>query len=719
MKRVTRLPQWPPRLPGLAGWLRWYVLARLLLALVTVGVLTTLVYYHFDSLQIGQRAPRDIQAPANTTWEDVTETRRRQDEAASQIQTIYQFDPLAKRLADADLTRACGLLRAPQLTDADRAVLDQMKIPDSLVEETRSWDARTWTSVQRTAGELLAEVMSTRIEQGNTEQQAQQQINVLAQARVTDAQRSRAVATLVRAVLRPTWLKDEIRTEDRRQEARRQVKPAIRNLRLHDIIVHKGEIISAEMMAQLQDKQLLAAPPLSRLMPAAALMLFAVMLLGVYLRAYCRPIFTNDRKLLLLASLIIASLWVYMTLGREQSSLVALTAIPAGNMAVAGLLGVPVALVTTMLTSVTAGLTADNQFAIALLTLGSSLVGIMAVSAIWPASRAIPGVLSLVLVNLGLLIVVEGIKPGGGFDSVWQDLGAIALCAGAGGVGATFVAVGAIYILARPFGITTHYRLMELTNPNEALLRRMMIEAPGSYHSSVMVANLAEAAADAIGINALLTRVGALYHDIGKLKRPAFFVENQAPLGLENVHQRLSAKLSYLILISHVRDGIELARKHALPEEVTGIIREHHGTTLAAYFYHRALNESARGHVSEHDFRYAGPKPTTREAAVVMLADSVQAAVKAIKEPTPGRIESMVHEIINNRLEDGQLEDCDITLRNLRMVGEVFVRILSGLYSYSRLEYPDIKGGGTRLRAHLHSATTSVADEKATAAPSH
>ena len=451
---------------------------------------------------------------------------------------------------------------------------------------------------------------------------------------------------------------------------------------------------------------------IARIAPLAVLMLFAIFSLGIYLRVYCRAVYENERKLLLLVFLIGITLLMNMTLGKEQFYMVGMMAIPAGAMAVAGLLGVPVATVTAMMLSITAGLTApaDHQFPLVLLTLASSLAGIMAVSAIWPASRTIPGVLSLVAINWLLLLSIETLRPGGSLFAVWSNLGALTLAATAGGVGAAFIAVGAIYTLARPFGITTHYRLMELANPNEPLLRRMMNEAPGTYHSSVMVANMAEAGADAIGANALLTRVAALYHDIGKLKRPAFFVENQAPLRIENVHQRLSPKLSHLILVSHARDGTELAQESKLPEEVIAIIREHHGTTLAAYFYHRAVSES-RGTVSEYDFRYPGPKPSTREAAVVMLADSIQAAVKSLKESTPSRIENMVHEIINNRLEDGQLENCEITLRDLQRMSAVFVRMLTGLYTYSRLEYPDMKKEGTRLHANFNLETGSNKDE--------
>jgi putative nucleotidyltransferase with HDIG domain len=245
----------------------------------------------------------------------------------------------------------------------------------------------------------------------------------------------------------------------------------------------------------------------------------------------------------------------------------------------------------------------------------------------------------------------------------------------------------------------------------------MAEEAPGSYHSSVMVAGMAEAAADAVGANALLARVAALYHDIGKLERPGFFVENQGPLGLPNQHVKLSPRLSYLVLVSHVRDGAALARRYRLPDEVTQILREHHGTTLVAYFYHRALSDAGDQGVNEQDFRYPGPQPSSREAGIVMLADSVQASVKAIKEPTPARIEHMVAEIMDSRLNDGQLERCDLTLRDLRQIREVFVRILTGLYTYTRIEYPDIKRESARSHVNTNPSPTPAARDTEVSAP--
>jgi len=709
MKQATRLPQWPRPWRGLPQWFRWCMLAKPALLLLTAGLLTLLVFFNLDYTRIGasterfqpnQPAPRDIYAPHRIEWTDWNETERRMEEAANRVNIQYTKDPTTRSNALKDLGVIFNLLERPTLSSVDLQRLDAMHVPLDLIKETRSFDTATWNQLSYVASDILPEMIDMPLKEGVDEQKAYDQIDALAAMRETEPLRIRVVSTVTRAAFHPVYRKDVEKTQQLRKEEEAKVQPIVTILKRGEIVLRRGNIVSPKEYDQLREKQLLTPSPLGRLLPVAALVFFSLLLLGVYLRTFSGTVYENNRKLVLLALLIIAPLWATMTLGADEQHafLVGLIAVPAGIMAIAGLLGAPVATVTAMMVSITAGLTAGQQFPMTLLMLGSSLTGIMAVSAIWPARRTIPGVFSLVAVNLGLLLIIEGLRPGGGFQSILMSMGDLTLWAGAGGLGAVFFAVGTIYMLARPFGITTHYRLMELSNPNEPLLRRLMIEAPGTYHSSVMVANMAEAAADAINANPLFTRVAALYHDIGKLKRPAFFVENQAPLGLENVHQRLSPKLSYLILTSHVRDGVEMGRRYKLPEEVIAIIGEHHGTTLAAYFYHRALSEAGGDPISEHEFRYPGPKPSTREAAVVMLSDSVQAAVKAIKDPLPSRIENMVQEIINNRLEDGQLEDCDITLHDLHRIREVFVRMLSGLYSYTRLEYPDIKAG-TRVQA--------------------
>ncbi len=730
-RRSTLLPHWPPTLTSLRRWPRWETVARLVLLLCTTAVLTTLIFLHLDLYQLGdsleqirpnQPATHDIKTPEMVQLYDPVETERECADAASHVPVVYMADPSARDNAKKDLTGIFAHFTDAPLAAADLDALDQLKVSAATARAVHDLPDPARARLHDTAEALLGEVMAGRIDGDAGLEDAVTRLAALAAARVPDHVQAELARVLAHAALRPTWIRDDAQTSQRQNEARAQVPRALRTYHTGDVIVRTGDSPSPDLLDELRAKGLLTPAPFTRLLPILGLILFALISLGVYLRNYAQPVYSSPAKLLLLVCLIIAPLWVHVTLGTGHEYLVGLLAIPAGCMAISGLLGVPTAVVATLLIAVTAGLTTapGYQYAGVILTLSSSLAGVMAISAIWPARRAPSTVLALIGINLVLLVSIEGLRPGGGLHGHLGALGAWALIALIGTLGATFAAVGAIYILARPFGITTHYRLMELANPNETLLSRLLQEAPGTYHSSMMVANMAEAAADAIGANALLARVAALYHDIGKLKRPAFFVENQAPLGIEeNVHTRLAPKLSFLILVGHVRDGIELAQQHRLPDEVTAILREHHGTSLAAYFYHRARAANPREQVQEHEFRYPGPRPSTREAAVVMLADSVQASVKSLKDPNPSRIEHMVREIMRNRQDDGQFADCAITLRDLQRISDVFVRMLSGLYTYTRIEYPEIKkdGEGARPRGHTHSEPTISAGAAAVVAP--
>jgi putative nucleotidyltransferase with HDIG domain len=236
------------------------------------------------------------------------------------------------------------------------------------------------------------------------------------------------------------------------------------------------------------------------------------------------------------------------------------------------------------------------------------------------------------------------------------------------------------------FGLTTSVTLLELANPSHPLLKQLLMEAPGTYHHSLIVANLAEAAAEAVGADPLLARVGSFYHDIGKLKRPYFFIENQ--LG-PNPHEKISPNLSTLIITSHVKDGLEMAKKAKLPKVIQDIIVQHHGNSLVSFFYRQAeKNSDSKEVLREEDFRYEAPVPQTKEAAIILLADAVEAAVRSLNKPAAGRVEAVVRKIIKEKLDDGQFDQCNITLRELDIIAQTFVRILSGIY-HTRIEYPE------------------------------
>jgi hypothetical protein len=256
-----------------------------------------------------------------------------------------------------------------------------------------------------------------------------------------------------------------------------------------------------------------------------------------------------------------------------------------------------------------------------------------------------------------------------------------------GGALSSVLVLGIIPIIESLFGYTTDIKLLELANMDNPILKDLILQAPGTYHHSIMVGSLVEAAAKSIAANPLLARVSAYYHDIGKLKKPLYFVENAG--GVESKHNHLTPSMSSLILISHVKDGVELARENRLGQRIAHIIQQHHGTSLISYFFQKAKEKEnpEMESLNEEDFRYPGPKPQTKEAGIVMLADAVEAASRTLSEPTPARIKSLVQRIINNIFLDGQLEECELTLKDLHNIEESFSRILTAIF-HQRIDYP-------------------------------
>jgi putative nucleotidyltransferase with HDIG domain len=261
------------------------------------------------------------------------------------------------------------------------------------------------------------------------------------------------------------------------------------------------------------------------------------------------------------------------------------------------------------------------------------------------------------------------------------------------GVGSSFITLGLLPVIEHVFDYTTDIELLELANLEHPLLKEMMVSAPGTYHHSIVVGNLSKAAAESIGAHPLLTRVSAYYHDIGKLKMPHYFIENRTTR--EDAHEALSPSMSGLIILSHVKEGIDLAHQYKLGSKITEIIRQHHGTSLVSYFFSRAKEqEDPRLHVTEEkDFRYGGPRPQTKEAGIIMLADAVEASSRVLDDPSPKRIETHVQNIIEAIFLDGQLDECELTLKDLHAIQRSFTNIMIGIFHH-RIEYPERAGNG-------------------------
>ena len=366
--------------------------------------------------------------------------------------------------------------------------------------------------------------------------------------------------------------------------------------------------------------------------------------------------------------------------------------VSSGIMLITMLVGIPMALISLSVLGILLAIVNNFNFNFFLVSVAGGLVAIYSTHSVRNRRDITRAGIFISLANTVAILVIYLIhneltsplmKGPAWKDIIWGVLN---------GFVSAILAMGFLPYLEDLFSLVTNIKLMEIADFNQPLLKRLMLESPGTYHHSLLVGNLAETAAEVIGADSLLARVGAYYHDIGKLTKPEYFTENQG--NLFNKHEELSPNMSSLILISHVKDGVDLANKYNLNKMITDIIEQHHGTGLIHYFYMKALEKDDPESVEETKYRYFGPKPKTVEAAIVMLADSVEAAVRTMEEPSYEQISNMVRTVINNKFTDGQLDDCNITLVNLHKIAGSFVNILKGIY-HTRIEY-DTAGNGNR-----------------------
>jgi putative nucleotidyltransferase with HDIG domain len=426
---------------------------------------------------------------------------------------------------------------------------------------------------------------------------------------------------------------------------------------------------------------LIGVPSLSWQRPlGVALIVLLLAASAAYLRRYQPDIWAQDRLLVMWSLALVLTVGLARVLATRVNPY--LIPIAACSVLIAVLLHPRVALYTAAVVSLLVAIVASGDVRFGLVTFVGSTAGVyglkrlvhrtdLMLAGIWVAAANVLGIVAVHLMDQ---------LPS------YPNLVADVTSGAANGLIVGMLTIGALPYLEQAFHLVTPLKLLELGNPSHPLLRRLQVEAPGTYHHSLLVANLAEAAAEAIGSDSLLVRVGAYYHDVGKIRRPVFFVENQA--GLENPHDKMTPSLSVLTLLSHVRDGLDFAREYGLPPAVADFIPQHHGTNLITYFYHRALQQGDA--VSEQAFRYEGPRPQRKETAIVMLADAAEGAARALPRPVPDRIEQTVRRIIREKLDDGQLDECDLTFRDLDVIARTFTRLLATMF-HPRIEYPELE----------------------------
>ncbi|MFQ6078176.1 MAG: HD family phosphohydrolase [Thermodesulfobacteriota bacterium] len=425
------------------------------------------------------------------------------------------------------------------------------------------------------------------------------------------------------------------------------------------------------------------------------LILMIVYLLYMFSKKNIRKISLSSRDLLFVSlSLIIVVLalkfFVFLSESIESnfltissSSYYYLFPVAAGAMLTRIVINSEVAIAYAIIASIFSAILLDNSLFFFIYLFIGGIVGANGVARCEQRNTLIKAGLHVGVANALMIVFYEMFRGILGFGVLFNS--------GFGFIGGTLSAIivlGTTPIVEGIFGYTTDITLLELANLDQPILKDLVVQAPGTYHHSIIVGSLAEAAAKGINVNPLLARVSAYYHDIGKIKKALYFSENQG--GKRNPHDKLSPSMSSLILNAHVKDGVELAKGQKLGKKILDIIQQHHGTSLISFFYQKAKakgNPEAES-IDEKYYRYLGPKPQTKEAGIVMLADAVEAASKTLSEPTPSRVKGLVSRIINTIFTDGQLDDCELTLRDLRYIEESFDRILTGIF-HQRVEYPD------------------------------
>ena len=492
---------------------------------------------------------------------------------------------------------------------------------------------------------------------------------------------------LLDQVIVPNLVVDEFATEIARKNAENSVKP-------YEITIHKGDkiVFEGEPVTRLKRDALRQAGynvyelNWQGLLAIYVLVFIVTSIFLTYMKFFEKQ-FLEPRYLMITSvlSIMLAAIAVVMPTGFSPYVL----PIPAYVLLLAIFTNPRIAFIaiTVLLTVLTIGAQYDTHFLITFILL--SIVSMVTISRI-RYSRRFDLIKAGFVISISGLIILFSIYM---LEKCLIDVSNLLIVKNSAyillnGIISSMIALGTLPLFESTFQIITPYGLAELADHNQPLLKRLQIEAPGTYHHSLMVSNLCEAAAEAIGANPILARVGAFYHDIGKLKRPLFFVENQSYFGIENPHTKLNPRLSKMVITAHPKDGVELAKEYHLPSIINSFILQHHGEGLAKYFYNQAVQEEGIENVKEEQFRYTGPKPNMKETAILMIADAVESAVRSLKNPTPEEIDNIIDKIIVERLNDSQLADSPLTLHDIKVIASTFSRILRGM-QHNRIKYQE------------------------------
>lgn len=701
------------------------ILYRWLLGIVVyfalVGSLIPTIKVHRINIKESDIAKVDIFSPCNFPVVDKEKTAIAQQEAVRKTKPVYEIDTKILQVSRKKLYQF--------FDEIEKLYQSKIKTPEHDIEIPEEIAGITLSSkltnlfvecydktLQKKATDILDNFLSTGVIKNQKELTGEhkevyikdkhseagwgvsinkiisvENIDIIIQSRVEEKIENKKLvkptSLLIKALIVPNISYDRIETEKEKERAIKNAPLQYKTISKGESIIRKGEKVTKEQLEYINAlNQFSGKSRLNWLKQIAGVclsFLIIIFILDIYINKFLQHIFSNITALAIVSLVIIGFVAVNkIILAFSLSPYLIPTAAVA--IMLATLLNVEIAFIINLALCIFIGIATDYKFDYFFV---ATVGGITAILYSTQTKRRIDIIkmgFIVGLVNVATIISIDlhkGIILGIMFDHIKWGF--------ANGIVSSFIAAGLLPILEHSFNIPTDAKLLELLDLNQPVLKQLSKEAPGTYQSCLAVGTLAEAASDSIKANSLLSKVASYYHDIGKIKKASYFIENQ--IQNKNVHNKITPIMSNLVLISHVKDGAKAAKEANLPKLITDIIEQHHGTTLTSFFFQRALENDNNNSVKEEDFRYPGPKPQTKEAAIVMLADSVEAASRTLKDPTSTRIKTMVEKIINNKFSDNQLDESTLTLKDLSKIAESFTHILISMF-HSRIEYPDTTG---------------------------
>ena len=702
--------------------------SRLLVGLVMFFVMFTLLSAAITperyDIQIGQPAPNTIKAAKDV--EDIITTEKLRNDAANNVRSVYSVDENAKDTVLQTLSgrldvveQVANLYLPPEdgkseVTEAQLSTANQQLAPVEITSDELvalgAAEEKTLDAIMRRAEEFVSETMDNNLRESEIDASEQKISDTLLRERYSRLLVS-VISKAVRASLQPNYFYDEAATERARQAERDKVETVTRIK--GEVIVSDGEIVTEAQYEMLKALGMIKESTLDiSLYYGVALLIVLLLTTGsLYLYLFEEKTFKSLRTLVLIcvvcvvemgASLLVREVTPYLM----PSTLALLLLCQLVSRRSAIYLNIVMAIVISLFASASSGFFNMTMFTVMVNTLTSGTLALL----IFKKRQQRTTTLLAGLI-MGVSTMISTFAVGLVNNNNLMNVLGMAEWAAASSILASILCIAIMPLLEWMFNVVTPSKLIELSNPNQPLLRRLLLEAPGTYHHSIIVANLAEAAANEVGANALLARVGAYYHDVGKLKRPGYFKENQ--MG-DNPHDRTDPRVSTAILTAHPRDGAQMAKNERIPDAIVDIIRSHHGDSPVLYFYNKSRQENGDD-VNIDDFRYDGPRPASREAAIVMLADTVEAAARSMPNPDADKLNTLIRSLVRQKLEDGQLDHCELTFADLDRICSSFLTVLSGVF-HERIEYPSVEIPKKQIQAALE-AEKKKAQEKAEEKP--